>query len=76
MFGGVVMEYVVNFMYDEEANVWIATSEDIPGLVLENESLDKIMSETKDAVKELIELNHIPKCSKIRYRSERCQAIA
>lgn len=76
MFGGVVMEYVVNFMYDEEANVWIATSEDIPGLVLENESLDKLMSETKDAAKELIELNHLPMRAKIRYRSERCQAIA
>mgnify|MGYP002620427968 CR=1 FL=1 len=29
------MEYVVNFTWDEEASVWIAQSDDIPGLVLE-----------------------------------------
>lgn len=76
MFGGVFMEYVINFTYDDEAEVWIATSEDIPGLVLENESLDKLMAESKDAALELIELNHLPKRSKIRYRSDCCQAIA
>ena len=30
------MEYVVNFTWDNEADVWIATSDDIPGLVLES----------------------------------------
>ncbi len=28
------MEYIVHFTWDEEAGVWIATSDDIPGLVL------------------------------------------
>lgn len=76
MFGGVFMEYVINFMYDEEEKVWIATSEDIPGLVLENESFDALMAESKEAAIELIELNNLPKRSKIRYRSDYCQAIA
>lgn len=28
--GGVAMEYIVHFTWDEEAGVWIATSDDIP----------------------------------------------
>ena len=40
MLGGAFMEYVVNFTFDDEASVWIATSEDVPGLVLEDESFD------------------------------------
>lgn len=76
MFGGVFMEYVINFIYDNEAKVWIATSKDIPGLVLENSSLDTLMVESKNAAIELVELNRLPKCSKIRFRSECCQAIA
>lgn len=30
------MEYVVKFVWDDDANVWIATSNDIPGLILES----------------------------------------
>ncbi len=29
------MEYTVKLSWDEEAAVWVATSDDIPGLVLE-----------------------------------------
>ncbi len=34
------MEYVITFTWDDEAGVWIATSNDIPGLVLESGSYD------------------------------------
>ncbi len=34
------MEYIINFTWDDEAHVWIATSGDIPGLVLESGSFD------------------------------------
>ena len=34
------MAYIVDLNWDEEARVWVATSEDIHGLVLESESLD------------------------------------
>lgn len=27
------MEYVIHFTWDNDANVWTATSDDIPGLV-------------------------------------------
>ena len=50
------MEYVVNFTFDDEASVWIATSEDVPGLVLEDESFDLLSKKVMEAVPELIEI--------------------
>lgn len=51
------MEYVINFTWDDEANVWIATSDDIPGLVLESGSFDALLERTRFAVPELLALN-------------------
>ncbi len=51
------MEYIINFTWDDDANVWIATSEDIPGLILESGSLDALLKRTRFAVPELLELN-------------------
>lgn len=50
-------EYTVNFMWDAEAAVWVATSEDIPGLVLESGSLDALTERVRNAARELLELN-------------------
>lgn len=51
------MEYIVNFTWDDEANVWIATSDDIPGLVLESGSFDALLERTRFAIPELLALN-------------------
>lgn len=51
------MEYVITFTWDDEANVWIATSNDIPGLVLESGSFDALLERTRFAVPELLALN-------------------
>ena len=51
------MEYVIDFTWDEESTVWIATSNDIPGLVLESGSFDALLERTRFAVPELLELN-------------------
>lgn len=51
------MEYVVMFTWDSEADVWIATSDDIPGLVLESGSFDALLERTRFAIPELLELN-------------------
>ncbi|GHV43711.1 hypothetical protein FACS1894187_25940 [Synergistales bacterium] len=50
------MEYKILLMWDDEARVWIATSEDLPGLVLESGSLDALMERVKFAAPELLEL--------------------
>lgn len=52
------MDYMITCAWDLEARVWIATSNDIPGLVLESGSLDTLMERTRIAVPELLELNH------------------
>lgn len=53
------MEYIVHFTWDEEAGVWIATSDDIPGLVLESGSFDALLERTRFAVPELLSLNSL-----------------
>ena len=50
------MSYRVK-MWDAEADVWVATSEDVPGLVLESGSFDALLERIKYAIPELIELN-------------------
>lgn len=48
------MKYNVNISWDSEAMVWIATSDDISGLVLESGSLDALIERVKIAVPELV----------------------
>lgn len=47
--------YSVSFSWDDEAEVWIATSDEIHGLILEGESLDTLMARVKEAIPELLE---------------------
>ena len=51
------MTYKIRFVWDSDAAVWIATSEDVPGLVLESGSFDALVERVRYAVPELIELN-------------------
>ena len=52
------MEYVINFTWDNEADVWVATSKDVPGLVLESGSFDALIERVRFAIPELIDLNN------------------
>ena len=72
---GFDMEYTVNFLYDDEAEVWIATSEEIAGLVLESESYDRLIEKVKLAVPELLELNGQPAASKLNVTSDKRQLV-
>ena len=49
----------INYVWDSNANVWIATSESVPGLVLEDASYDDLVERVKTAVPELLELNDL-----------------
>ena len=70
------LEYVVNFAWDEESKVWIATSDDIDGLVLESDSLDNLMQRVMTAAPELIELNHLPVRPSMRFSVDRRERMA
>ena len=50
-------EYIIKLSWDAEAAVWIATSDDIQGLVLESGSLDALIERVRFAVPELLALN-------------------
>ena len=45
--------------WDEEANMWVATSDDIPGLVTEAETIENLVEKLKIIVPELLEANGI-----------------
>jgi hypothetical protein len=70
-------EYIVNFDWDSEANVWVATSEDIDGLVLESGSLDALIERVRFAAPELMALNKTEtKPFALRFKSERYEQVA
>lgn len=71
------MEYVINLKWDDEANVWVATSEDIQGLVLESGSIDALIERVRFAVPELLSINQksIEKTISLCFRSERHEQV-
>jgi len=48
---------VVHAIWDDEARVWVATSEDVPGLATEAPSLDVLVPKLKTMIPELLEAN-------------------
>lgn len=52
------MKCIITIMWDDEAKVYIATSDDVPGLVMEADSLDALIERARLAIPELLELNN------------------
>lgn len=52
------MEYVINLMWDKEANVWLAASDTVQGLALESDSIEGLIEKVKLATPELLSLNN------------------
>lgn len=71
------MELLVKLTWDPDARVWIAESDDVPGLVLESGSLDALIERVRFAVPELLALNGAASSPlQLRMISERCERIA
>jgi len=51
--------YEVRAQWDSEAGVWLAESEDVPGLVAEAESPNLLAQKLKVLIPELLELNGV-----------------
>ena len=51
------MDFTIKYMWDADAKVWIATSEEIPGLVLDSDSLEKLLNEVALYVPEMMDIN-------------------
>jgi len=43
--------------WDEDSRVWVATSDDVPGLVTEGSSLEALIEKLKIMIPELLEAN-------------------
>lgn len=50
------MEYIIHLSWDNEASVWTATSNDIPGFALKSSSFHTLLERTRAAFPELLTL--------------------
>jgi predicted RNase H-like HicB family nuclease len=51
--------YTVRAEWDPEASVWVATSDDVPGLITEADTIDALATKLRAMVPELLELNGV-----------------
>jgi predicted RNase H-like HicB family nuclease len=51
--------YIVQCCWDPEAEVWVATSEEVPGLATGGDTLDALIQKLKVVIPELLEANGI-----------------
>lgn len=72
-----MQELLINLTWDPDAAVWIAESDDVPGLVLESGSFDALIERVRFTIPELLELNGTaPAPVQLRMVSERCERLA
>ena len=55
--GAMSKPYFVRAEWDDEAGVWVASSDDVPGLVTEAETLENLNEKLRTLVPELLEAN-------------------
>ena len=70
------MELTIKMTWDAEACVWIAESNDVPGLVLESGSFDALLERVRFAVPELLALNNAKAPVTLNFQSERRERLA
>lgn len=63
----------IQVFYDDEAEVYIATSPMVKGLIIEADSLDEIRKEVELTLPELLELNNNLTKSEINHQHARLQ---
>ena len=51
--------YFIHAEWDDEAAVWVATSDDVPGLATEADSQEQLIVKLKVLIPELLEANGI-----------------
>jgi predicted RNase H-like HicB family nuclease len=63
----------VTAFWDEEAHVWVAESNDVPGLVTGAGSLEELAAKLKVMIPELLEANgvHVPVGTPVRIEASR-----
>ena len=69
-------EYNIMLTWDDEASVWVAESNDIPGLILEDDSFDTLVERVKIAVPDLLEQKNNYPQAKLHFKAERLAVVA
>jgi predicted RNase H-like HicB family nuclease len=59
--------YFIRAEWDEEAKAWVATSDDVPGLVTEAETMEALSSKLEIMIPELLAENGYPDINEICY---------
>ncbi|WP_235012791.1 DUF1902 domain-containing protein [Spiribacter roseus] len=59
--------YFIRAEWDDEAGVWVTTSDDVPGLVTEAESIDALSKKLEVLVPELLEANGLGRGQEVPY---------
>jgi predicted RNase H-like HicB family nuclease len=49
--------YFIRAEWDEEAAVWVATSDDVPGLATEADTIESLVAKLRELIPELLEAN-------------------
>ena len=52
-----VKPYYVHAVWDEVARVWVASSEDVPGLATESDTAEALVEKLKSLIPELLAIN-------------------
>ena len=56
--------YKIEAFWDQKAQVWVAESSDILGLVTEADNLDRLTNKLKQMIPELLAANHLDRNKK------------
>ena len=52
--------FFIRAEWDEEASVWVATSDDVPGLVSEADTIEQLSAKLEVLIPELLDANGYP----------------
>ena len=50
---------IINAVWDDEVRVWVATSDEIPGLATEADDMDALVEKLKKMIPELLDANGV-----------------
>lgn len=59
--------YLIRVDWDDEARVWTADSDDVPGLATEADTVESLNLKLREMIPELLALNGIPAPGDIAY---------
>lgn len=58
---------IVHAVWDDEARVWVATSEDVPGLATESDDVNALVAKLQRMIPELLDANGVPHAADVPF---------